>query len=129
MDWLQNLMGGQNGQGSMLPSILMIVLMIAVFYFLLIRPQKKKEKRLKEMIANLRVGDKVMSIGGIYGKIVKIKDDMFVIESGAGTTKSFIALDRGSISRVISQSDITDDDVASLPDEADTETSDEIDAE
>ena len=55
-------------QASMLSSVLMLVLMFAVFYFILIRPQKKKEKKLREMIAALKVGDEVASIGGIHGK-------------------------------------------------------------
>ncbi|MEG2380623.1 MAG: preprotein translocase subunit YajC [Oscillospiraceae bacterium] len=83
--------------------IIMMVLIIVVFYFILIRPQKKKEKALKNMIASLKVGDEVASIGGLHGKIVRIKDDLFVIESGIGTTKSFITIDKSAISRLIKE--------------------------
>jgi len=80
--------------------ILMPVLLIAVFYFLMIRPQRKKSKEHKEMVATIKVSDEVVSIGGIHGKIVRVKDDTYVIESGIGTQKSFVQLDRSAISRV-----------------------------
>lgn len=101
--------------------ILMMVLLLAVFYFMLIRPQKKKEKKLREMIAALRVGDEVASIGGIHGKIARIKDDIFILESGVGTTKSYISIERSAISRLIKEGTgkgSKEDDVAPLPDEA-----------
>ncbi len=85
---------------AMIPMILIFV----VFYFVLIRPQKKKEKKLREMIAALKIGDEVASIGGIHGKITRIKDDIFVLESGVGTTKSFISIERNAISRLIKAS-------------------------
>jgi len=80
--------------------IIMMVLMIAIFYFLLIRPQKKKQKKLRDMIAALKVGDEVASIGGIHGKITRIKDDIFVLETGVGTTKSYISIERSAIARM-----------------------------
>ncbi len=88
---------------EMIPSIVMIVAMVAIFYFLMIRPQKKKEKELKNMLAALKVGDEVATIGGIHGKIVRVKDDLFVIESGVGTNKSTITVDRGSVARFLKQ--------------------------
>ena len=90
-------------QVSMVPSIVMIVAMLAIFWFILIRPQKKKEKELKNMLAALKVGDEVATIGGIHGKIVKIKDELFVIESGVGNNKSTITVDRGSVARFLKQ--------------------------
>lgn len=63
-------------------SILMIVAMFAIMYFLLIRPQRKKDKQTKEMIAALGVGDVITTIGGIVGKITKIKDDEIMIVTG-----------------------------------------------
>lgn len=91
------------GGASMISPIIMMVVMVAIFYFLLIRPQKKKEKELKNMLAALKVGDEVATIGGIHGKIVKIKDDLFVLESGVGTNKSTITVDRGSVARFLKQ--------------------------
>ncbi|HZK33258.1 MAG TPA: preprotein translocase subunit YajC [Tissierellaceae bacterium] len=60
---------------------------LAVFYFFAIRPQRKKEKEIKEMRDNLRVGDDIITIGGIYGKVLKLKDDMVTIEIGSAKTR------------------------------------------
>lgn len=66
--------------GSGLSSILMIVLMIAVFYFLLIRPQKKRDKEAKEMMAALKKGDKVVTIGGIRGTVAAVTDQSVFVK-------------------------------------------------
>ncbi len=71
------------GVGSMLPSILMIVAMIAVFYFLMIRPENKRKKEAEDMRNNLKVGDDITTIGGITGTICAVKDKTIVIETGA----------------------------------------------
>ncbi len=89
------------GPAAMASPLIMLVIMFVVFYFILIRPQKKKEKELKNMLAQLKVGDEVATIGGIHGKISRIKDDLFVLESGIGTNKSYITVDRGAVSRFI----------------------------
>ena len=68
-----------------------LVLIVVVFYFLLIRPQRKKDKEVKNMLANLKVGDRVTTIGGIYGTISAIKDDVITIDVGADKTKMIIA--------------------------------------
>ena len=65
------------------PFILLIVLM----YFLMIRPQKKKDKQIKDMRNSLTVGDEIITIGGICGKIVKTKDETIVIQVGADKVK------------------------------------------
>ncbi len=95
------------GALSMASPILMLVLMFAVFYFILIRPQKKKEKELKNMIAALKVGDEVATVGGIHGKIARIKDDLFVLESGIGVNKSYITVDRSAVSRFLKKGEDT----------------------
>ena len=77
-----------------LPLVLLVVLM----YFLLIRPQKKREKQTAIMRNSVRVGDEVVTIGGIRGKIVKTKDDTLVIEVGADKVKFEIM--RWAISKV-----------------------------
>lgn len=66
---------------------LMLVAMIAVFYFLMIRPQKKQEKEAQEMRDSLAVGDEVTTIGGIIGEIVSIKDETVTIETSKAGTK------------------------------------------
>ena len=68
---------------SMFPSLLMIVAMIAVFYFMLIRPENKKKKAAEEMRSSLKVGDVITTIGGIVGTICAVKDKTIVLETGA----------------------------------------------
>ena len=60
-------------------SLALLVLMFVVFYFILIRPQKKKDKELKEQMSKLAVGDKVITIGGLVGFVANIKDDQITI--------------------------------------------------
>ena len=68
-------------------SLILIVVMLAVFYFLLIRPQKKQEKEAQAMRDSLAVGDEVTTIGGIIGEIVSIKDETVTIETSKAGTK------------------------------------------
>ncbi|MBQ7415610.1 MAG: preprotein translocase subunit YajC [Oscillospiraceae bacterium] len=63
--------------------IIMMVVMIAVFYFMMIRPENKRKKEAEEMRNALKNGDKVTTIGGIVGTVVNVKDDKFVIETSA----------------------------------------------
>lgn len=84
-------------------SIIWIVLMIAIFYFMLIRPQKKQEKKIKEMLASLQVGDKVVTAGGICGKITRLKDDVVFLETGSTgnpAERSILKLERAAIKSV-----------------------------
>ena len=73
----------QNAMLNFIPLILMFV----VFYFLVIRPQKKKANEVNEMRENLKVGDKIITIGGIIGKIILVKEDYLVIETSSDNTK------------------------------------------
>jgi len=70
------------GLGGM-TSIIMIVVMIGVMYFLMIRPENKRKKEAEQMRSDMKVGDEITTIGGICGKVVQVKDDKFVIETGA----------------------------------------------
>ena len=70
-----------------LVGILMWVVFFAIFYFLLIRPQKKKDKQLKDMRNNLNVGDKVITIGGIVANVAKVEEDVVILEIGPSRTK------------------------------------------
>ena len=67
---------------ALLQMVLPLVLMGAVFYFMLIRPQRKKDKKVKEMLNNLKHGDRITTIGGIYGTITGIKDDTITLAVG-----------------------------------------------
>ncbi|MCA6362511.1 MAG: preprotein translocase subunit YajC [Bacteroidetes bacterium] len=89
---------GTNGNASLI-NILMIVGIVVVFYFFMIRPQQKKAKEQKKLMEELQKGDKVVTIGGIIGKIVEYGDDTdFVIETEGGTRlrmlKSAISMDQ-----------------------------------
>ena len=68
-----------------------MILIFVIFYFMLIRPQRKKDKEAKQMLANLKVGDRICTIGGIYGTIVRIKDQVLTIEVGEQKTQMMIA--------------------------------------
>lgn len=68
-------------------NFLPLILMFAVFYFFIIRPQKKKANEINEMRESLKVGDKIITIGGIIGKIILVKEDYLVIETSSDNTK------------------------------------------
>lgn len=72
----------QNPLAGILGMVLPLALMGLVFYFMLIRPQRKKDKKVKEMLNALKHGDRVTTIGGIYGTIVGIKDDTITLAIG-----------------------------------------------
>ena len=67
---------------SLLGMVLPLVLMVLIFYFMLIRPQRKKDKKVKEMLNNLKPGDLVTTIGGIFGTIVSIREDRITLAIG-----------------------------------------------
>lgn len=91
--------------GAQLSSpIFMTAIFIAIFYFLIIRPQKKREKKVKEMRDSLKVGDNIATIGGIYGKITKVKEEMVTIEVGSDKVKLQIA--RWAVGNVIKSDDV-----------------------
>ncbi len=71
--------------------ILPYVVVIAAFYFFLIRPQQKRDKATKNMRESVKEGDEIVSIGGIYGKVVNVKDDILTIEVGADKIKLKLA--------------------------------------
>ena len=75
-------MGEVSPVAAILQLVLPLVLMGLVFYFMLIRPQRKKDKKVKEMLNNLKHGDRVTTIGGIYGTITNIKDDTITLAIG-----------------------------------------------
>lgn len=88
--------------GNLGLNIAFLVVFLGVMYFLLIRPQRKKEKTITEMRNNIQVGDEIITIGGICGKVVKTKDETIVIMVGADRVK--FELMRWSVSSVVSKS-------------------------
>lgn len=91
--------GGTEGSGSAgtIQFVISIVILIAVFYFFMIRPEKKKKKQIEEMRSSLSVGDPIVTIGGMVGKIVSISDDDIVFESGEDRVR--IEVKKWAISR------------------------------
>ena len=69
--------------GNMMGTIIMLVAMIAIFYFMMIRPENKRKKEAEQMRSALKVGDQITTIGGIVGTVVNVKEDKFVIETSA----------------------------------------------
>ena len=84
----------QQGQGAGLSSIIMMVALVAIFYFFMIRPQTKRQKEIRKFREALSVGDKVVTAGGIYGKIKEIKDNIIVLEIADNVR---IRIDKSSI--------------------------------
>ncbi len=73
--------------GSQFGPIIMLVVMVVAMYFLTIRPQKKKQKEEQQMRDSIQIGDEITTIGGIMGRVVTVKEDSIVIETGADRVK------------------------------------------
>ncbi|MBE9522608.1 MAG: preprotein translocase subunit YajC [Proteobacteria bacterium] len=86
--------GGGGGLGAFLP----LIIIFAIFYFLLIRPQQRKAKQHKQVLADLRKGDKVVSSGGLHGLITGMSDDVLTVEI---SPKVRVKISRGSIAGVV----------------------------
>ncbi len=78
---------GTAGNGGGFGMIIMLVAMFAIMYFMMIRPQKKKQKEEQAMRDNVQIGDEITTIGGIVGRVVTVKDDSLIIETGADRNK------------------------------------------
>ena len=87
--------GGEATAGSSIASLavtfLPMILIFVVFWFMLIRPQRKKDKQVKEMLNNLKAGDRICTIGGIYGTITGIKDDTITLSVGKDNMSMVVA--------------------------------------
>ncbi len=79
--------GEASGAGGWIGTVIMIVGLLALMYFFMIRPQKKQEKQINEMRDGLQVGDEITTIGGIIGRIVSIKDETVLVETGRDKVK------------------------------------------
>lgn len=92
--------GGGGGSGSQFLSFMPIILIFVIFYFLLIRPQQKQRKQHQSLLSNLKVGDNVLTTGGIYGRITGIKDDKITVEI---SDKVRVKVNRAHIAGVVKQ--------------------------
>ena len=86
------------GGAALITSMLPFVLVLVVMYFLIIRPQKKKDKQMQDMRSSVEIGDSITTIGGIVGIVIAIKEDTIVVETG--TDRSKIRFKRWAISEV-----------------------------
>jgi len=99
----------QNGQSSLVPFLIQILAIVAIFYFLLIRPQQRQRKKHEDALASLKKGDEVVTAGGLVGEVVHIKetvqdgaarrtmDDRVTIKSG----ESRVVVERGRIAKIL----------------------------
>ena len=85
--------GGLSGLAQLMP----LVLIIAVFYVLVIRPQQKRQRQLQETISSLKIGDRVVTTGGIIGVITTVRDSSFIIRSA---DKSILEIARSAIADI-----------------------------
>lgn len=93
--------------------IIPLILLIALMYFMLIRPQKKKEREVNAMRSSIKVGDSIITIGGIKGKVVKVKEDSIVIQVGADKVK--FEMMKWSVSQIITKEPKLSEEKASRP--------------
>ncbi len=86
-----------SAQGAgMASSLIMVIVMVAIFYFMLIRPENKRKKEAEQMRSTVKTGDKIITIGGIVGIVVNVKESKIVIETGADQVR--IELEKWAIS-------------------------------
>ena len=82
------------GGGSIIWTILPFILIFGIFYFLVIMPQRKQQQEVKEMVANLKAGEEVVTNGGVIGKIKEVRETSFIIQSAE---KSFLEVAKSSV--------------------------------
>ena len=90
--------GGTGGQGGAFGAFVPLILMFAIFYFLLIRPQQKKSKQHKALLSSLKKGDKIVSSGGLHGVITGVTDDVITMEIAP---KVRVKISRNSVAGVL----------------------------
>ena len=81
--FLESATTGTDTTGGGFTMIITLLVMVGVFYFLMIRPESKRKKEAEQMRSNVKVGDKITTIGGVVGTVVDVKEDKFVVETGA----------------------------------------------
>jgi len=100
--------------GEGMGGILYIVVLVAVFWFLLIRPQQQQAKKRAEMLTALKTGDKVVTIGGICGKVAQITDDKIFVEVSDGVVVEFLRNAISTVEFALQREELKDDFIAYL---------------
>jgi len=93
------------GSGGGLSSFLPLILMVAIFYFLLIRPQQKRAKQRNAMLGSVKKGDQIVTIGGIHGTVMELREDTVVISVSENTK---ITIEKQAINQVKENEDISE---------------------
>ena len=93
-------MGGEGEGGSPIMAALPFVLIFGLFYLLILRPQQKQSRQKEEMMKNIKRGDKVMTAGGIHGRVVNAEEDLLTVEIAKGVN---IQISRANISAMLNQ--------------------------
>jgi preprotein translocase subunit YajC len=94
-------MGAPGGGGSQgFTAFIPIILIFVIFYFLLIRPQQKRAKEHRALLSNLKVGDQVLTTGGIYGRVTGLRDDIITVEI---SDKVRVKINRGHVGTILKQ--------------------------
>lgn len=91
---------GQSSGGGLTVFVIQIAALIAIFYFMLIRPQRKQQQRHRELLASLQRGDRVVTSGGIVGEVVHLKDDEVTVKSG----ETRLIVLRANIANIVNRS-------------------------
>ena len=97
--------GGGFNSGSMIMMVVYMVIIVGAMYLFLISPQRKKQKKEEAMRSSVQVGDEIVTIAGVYGRVVAIKEDSMIVESGPDRAKQRIA--RWAIQQVLTVHDET----------------------
>ena len=90
---------GQQGGGAITVFVLQIAAFIAIFYFILIRPQRQQQKRHEELLKQIKRGDEIVTSGGIVGEVVHVKEDRVTIKTG----ESRLVVERKAIARIMTR--------------------------
>ncbi len=86
---------------ALVSTVISFLPFILIFYFLLIRPQKKQQKQISDMLAALKKGDEIVTVGGIVGKIVSLKDDLVFIETGYANDRCFLKFQKAAVGKIL----------------------------
>ena len=97
--------GGDGGASSQFAAFVPLILMVAIFYFLLIRPQQKKQKEHRQMLSNLQKGDVVITQGGLQGKVTGLTDTVATLEIAE---KVRVKVQRGYIAALVSKGEVVE---------------------
>ena len=93
--------------GAIFALVIQILPFILIFYFLLIRPQKKQQKQISNMLDSLAVGDEIVTVGGVVGKIIRIKDNDIFLETGLNNDRCNIRFQKAAVGKVLKHTEIT----------------------